>query len=94
MAMTPTAMHTDFDFGAVIERADGYYWRFKGVDIEHGPFASPIDAISAMEDDDLSPDSADVEAGEAEFGVGGAAWLDADSGGLPEASILHLEEYN
>lgn len=94
MARTFSEMQTDFGVGMVIERADGYYWKFRGDAKEHGPFAFAIDAISEMEDDDAGFDADDRGADEADFGVVAAAWTDPDSGTLPGAALLRLEEYN
>jgi hypothetical protein len=33
----------------VRERADGYYWKAKGVRKEHGPFGSLVDALDAIQ---------------------------------------------
>jgi hypothetical protein len=92
MARTFSALQTDFGSGVVIERADGYYWKIKGNADEHGPFAFAIDAISAMQDDDLSLDEEGAD-DEADYGVGAAAWTDPDSGRLSGVAVLRLEEY-
>jgi hypothetical protein len=90
MARIFSTTQTDFGIGVVIERASGFYWKPKGAIVEHGPFATPIDAISSMEDEDLQDFEADDNA---QFGVA-AACVEPNSDALTEGAILRLEEYN
>ena len=85
-------MDSGMSMATVTERTDGYYWRrLNGAADEHGPFATRIDAIADMElDDEPDPDSGDLD--QVEFGIGGAAWMDPETGHPAEAAILHVEE--
>ena len=83
-----SAPQMDSGMATVTERTDGYYWRrLNGAADEHGPFATRIDAIADMElDDEPDPDSGDLD--QVEFGIGGAAWMDPETGHPAEAAIL------
>jgi hypothetical protein len=85
-------MQMDFGTASVIERAGNYYWARRGSDAVHGTFNAPIDAIADMEADELADGDDNYELDDAEFGVGAAAWIDPDSGHIPGATILHLED--
>jgi hypothetical protein len=51
----------DGDGMCLRERADGYYWKAKGVRKEHGPFGSLVDAL-----DDIQREAGSDLIGEAE----------------------------
>jgi hypothetical protein len=88
----PTAS-PDFDGTRIIERPDGFYWRVKQTNREHGPFATLVDAMADMqmaEDTDYEPGET-LEEAEHEIGI--AEWRDPETGELAEESVPRLEDH-
>ncbi|MBZ5696885.1 MAG: hypothetical protein LAN36_16180 [Acidobacteriia bacterium] len=84
-------LHMNHGVTKVMERAGGFYWKFKAASKEFGPFATLLDAITDMEADDDAGCGYGESPDDAEIGI--TMWMDPETGLPPEAAILHLEEY-
>jgi hypothetical protein len=84
-------LHMNHGVTKVMERASGFYWKFKGASREYGPFATLLDAITDMEADDDGGYGSGGSPDDAEIGI--TTWMDPETGLPPEAAILRLEEY-
>jgi hypothetical protein len=83
----------DYDATRIIERPDGFYWRVKQTNREHGPFDTLVDAVADMqmaEDTDFEPGET-LEEAEREIGI--AEWRDPETGELAEESVPRLEDH-
>lgn len=91
MKKAATELHMNHGVTKVMERRDGFYWKFKGSSKESGPFATLLDAINDMEAVEQSDCGLDGSLDDADIGI--TAWMDPETGLPPEAAILHVEEY-
>ena len=86
-------LQTDYRMTRILDRPNGYYWEFKDLSKEYGPFATLLDAITDMD----AGDDTDYEPGdsleEAETEIGIAGWIDPDTGVPAEESIARIEEH-
>ena len=83
----------DFDQARLIERPDGFYWQSKEDGREYGPFATLIEAVQDMEQQDdssLEPGETPEEA-RAEIGI--ADWNDPETGEPAEQDGTRIEEH-
>lgn len=93
MSKTIPTTPPDFDHTRIIERPDGFYWRMKQTNREHGPFTTLVEAMADMqtaEDTDYEPGET-VEEAEREIGI--AEWRDPETGELAEESVPRLEDH-
>ena len=82
----------DFDQTRLIERPDGFYWQSKDDGREYGPFATLIEAVQDMEQQDNSTFEPGETAEEAKAEIGIADWNDPDTG-EPAEDGTHLEDH-
>ena len=82
----------DYDMTRIVEKSDGFYWRYKESGKSFGPFATLAEAIEDMEYAD-----GDFQGGEpleeAESEIGMAGWIDPETGEPAEDSIPHIEDH-
>jgi hypothetical protein len=91
MKIATPELHMNHGVTKVMERASGFYWKFKAASKEYGPFPTLLDAITDMEADDDAGDGSGDSPADADIGI--TVWMDPETGLPPEAAILHLEEY-
>ena len=71
---------SDYDATRIIERPDGFYWRTKHTDREHGPFPTLREAVQDMESGSEEPLEAGETLEEAENEIGIAGYTDPETG--------------
>lgn len=81
----------DFDQTRLTERPDGFYWQSKSGGREYGPFATLIEAVQDMEQDESTFEPGETpEEAKAEMGV--ADWNDPETGEPAEENGTHIED--
>jgi hypothetical protein len=83
----------EFEQTRVIERPDGFYWQSKTDGREYGPFATLLDAVQDMEQQDQSSFEPGETVEEATQEIGIAGWTDPDTGEPAEDSVPRIEEH-
>lgn len=82
--MTPTMpipeTPPDYDHTRVIERPDGYYWQDKLTEELHGPFATLLEAVQDMQQQEDTGYEEGESLEEAESEIGMADWIDPETG--------------
>ena len=79
----------DYDHTRLFERPDGVYWQENETGREYGPFKTLLEAIQDMQ---LSEDSAGETLEEAEAEIGIADWIDPDTGEPAEEERARIED--
>lgn len=89
--MTIPQISSSYDRARVIERPDGFYWQDKFSDELYGPFATLLEAVQDMQDQDTGYEEGEsLEEAEAEIGITG--WIDPETGEPAEGSRPHLSD--
>ena len=89
----PTGTPED-DRSRIIERPDGFYWRYEDGRSEYGPFDTLVEAVADMQapDEDGSYEPGESLA-EAEDEIGIADYKDPETGELAEEQRTRLEDH-
>src|SRR5512135_841319 len=90
--ITPTPETSpDYDEPRVIERPDGFYWQDTPVSELHGPFATLLEAMQDMLQDDTGYEEGEsLEEAESEIGM--ADWIDPETGQPAEDMPPHRSD--
>lgn len=76
----------------LIERPDGFYWRWEGAGREYGPFATLLQAKQDMRvNDDAALEPGETLA-QAQADIGIADWIDPETGDPAEEERPRIEE--
>jgi hypothetical protein len=79
----------------VLERPDGYYWRYAEGDVEVGPFHSRAEAeqdLLANSDEDADAEMCCEDWHQAAEVIGVSDWIDPDTGQPAEEWVHRLED--
>jgi hypothetical protein len=83
----------DFDRTRIIERPDGFYCQSKRDGREYGPFATLLEAVQDMQQQDESFFEPGETPEEAKAEIGIADWNDPDTGEPAEEDGTRTEEH-
>jgi hypothetical protein len=82
----------DYDHTRVIERPDGFCWQDKLTGELYGPFATLLEAVQDMQEQDGSNYEEGESLEEAESEIGIADWIDSETGQPAEDSPPHRSD--
>jgi hypothetical protein len=82
----------DFERTRIVERPDGFYWQSRD-SREYGPFATLLEAVQDMEQEDLTSFGPGETIEEAREELGIADWTDPETGEPAEEARRRLEDH-
>ena len=88
--MTTSIPHTHHNHARIIERANGFYWQDKVTDELCGPFATLVEAMQDMQNQEETDYQEGESLAEAEADIGMAGWIAPETGEAAEDLQLHL----
>lgn len=83
----------EYENTRIIERPDGFYWRYLGVSEEFGPFGTLIEAVEDMKDNADATLESEQTLAEVENELGISDWVDPETGEPAEGFGPHLEDH-
>jgi hypothetical protein len=89
---TITEALSEENLARVIERPDGFYWQDRLTDKLYGPFATRLEAVTDMQDQDGNGLEVGETLEEAEAEIGIADWTDPETGSPAEGLPPHLSD--
>jgi hypothetical protein len=93
MAQIIPETQPDYEDTRFIERPDGFYWCSRAASREYGPFATLLEAIQDMQQEDQSSFEPGESLDEAKEEIGIAGWTDPETGEPAEDTVPRIEDH-